>query len=83
MQSCRKINVFIIIIHSILINSCTSISEEVEKKHVGNSTSHYRNNYLIIDHLSDNEKEIRIKWKDLMGKETTLDTVESERFANR
>lgn len=39
-------------------------------------------NFLIVDRLSDNEKETRFKWKDLMGKETTLD-MDEERYANR
>jgi hypothetical protein len=39
-------------------------------------------NFLIVDHLSDNEKETRVRWKDLMGKETTLD-MDEERYANR
>lgn len=37
----------------------------------------------MIDHLSDNEKETRLKWKDLMGKETTLDMDDDGRHANR
>lgn len=53
-----------------IINSCSSISDSLQ------------DNFLVVDHLSDNEKETRLKWKDLMGKETTLD-MEEARYANR
>lgn len=53
-------------------------------KHINRLGTHQNfENFLIIDHLSDNEKETRIKWKELMGKETSLDAEESERYANR
>lgn len=74
---CRKM--FIILCWYILINSC--ISDEVAKTTI--STSHFEDNFLIIDHLNDNEKELRLKWRDLMGKETTLDAGDNERFVNR
>lgn len=61
-----------------IINGCSSISEP--SKH-NNLLQH--DNFLIVDHLSDNEKETRFKWKDLMGKETTLDMDDDDRYANR
>jgi hypothetical protein len=61
-----------------IINSCSSISETTQHNH----RLEYEN-FLIVDHLSDNEKETRFKWKDLMGKETTLDMDNDERYANR
>lgn len=61
-----------------IIKSCSSIGDS--KKHNQSLESH---NFLMIDHLSDNEKETRLKWKDLMGKETTLDMDDDGRHANR
>lgn len=73
-----------------VINSCTSISDLKHLAHRNNYThqqvqqqQHDKENFLIIDHLNDNEKETRLKWKDLMGKETTLDMDNNERFVNR
>lgn len=63
------------------IDVCLSKSD-VNYKLVNNKTTK-ADNFLVIDHLNDNEKETRLKWKDLMGKETTLDTSENERFVNR
>lgn len=60
-----------------IINSCSSISDLVQRDY----TSQH-DNFLIVDHLSDNEKETRFKWKQLMGKETTLD-MDHDRYANR
>lgn len=57
-----------------IINSCSSVSDLKPHRH--------EENFLIVDHLSDNEKETRLKWKDLMGKETTLD-MDDERYDNR
>jgi hypothetical protein len=75
------------------LNFCTGINDgkhlinyniSISKNH---SLSHYQrpkhDNFLIIDHLDDNEKETRIKWKNLLGKETTLDMNNNERFVNR
>lgn len=70
-----KRNVFLLFAICIANSSCSNISDRL--KH--NRTE---NNYLIIDHLSDNEKETRFRWKDLSGKETTLD-MDVERYANR
>lgn len=52
-------------------------------KQKSNKTQQQYDNFLIIDHLNDNEKETRIKWKDLMGKQTTLDVQENKRYVNR
>lgn len=83
-MSCRKLKIFFVIfLNILLINTCSSISEVVDNKINGNSPALNHNNFLIIDRLNDNEIETRIKWNDLMGKETTLDAVESDRFANR
>ena len=54
-----------------IINSCSSVK-----------TSDEDSDFFAVDHLSDNEKETRLKWKDLMGKETTLDMDEAK-YANR
>lgn len=62
----------------IIINSCSSISDPQQHNH-----RHELDNFLIVDRLSDNEKETRFKWKDLMGKETTLDMDGEARYANR
>lgn len=60
-----------------IINDCSSDSS-VQSNRLNDG------NFLIVDHLSDNEKETRFKWKDLMGKETTLDMDnDDDRYANR
>lgn len=61
-----------------IINSCTSISDLRKSR----DYMPRQENFLIVDRLSDNEKETRFKWRDLMGKETTLD-MDAERYANR
>lgn len=63
-----------------MINSCTSISDSTQLKRRLQPDG---DNFLIVDHLNDNEKETRFKWKHLMGKETTLDMDDDERYANR
>lgn len=70
-----KRNVFLLVAICIASSSCSDISDRLKDNRT-------QNNYLIIDHLSDNEKETRIRWKDLSGKETTLD-MDVERYANR
>lgn len=66
-------NIFLLLVICIANSDCLSDT----LKH--NRT---QNNYLIVDNLSDNEKESRIRWKNLSGKETTLD-MDEERYANR
>lgn len=56
-----------------IVHSCSSTG----------SSGEIDENFLIVDHLSDNERETRIRWRDLMGKETTLDLEGDERYANR
>lgn len=73
--------VCLILLCCTLIDVCLSKSD-VNYKLVNNKTTK-ADNFLVIDHLNDNEKETRLKWKDLMGKETTLDVGENERFVNR
>lgn len=53
------------------IDTCSSVGE-----------LRHEDNFLIVDHLSDNEKETRLRWKELMGKETTID-MDEERYDNR
>lgn len=81
MEIPTKFSIHLIIAIICMINSCASDLNQVSKK--VNNTQQQFNNFLIIDHLSDNEKETRIKWKDLMGKQTSLDVKENERFVNR
>lgn len=50
-----------------ITSSCSSMSD------IHNKIKKNQDNFLIIDHLNDNEKETRFKWKDLLGKETTID----------
>ena len=76
-------SIYIIIKIFCVLSSCTTISDIKYMKQKSNKTQQQYDNFLIIDHLNDNEKEIRIKWKDLMGKQTTLDVQENERYVNR
>lgn len=62
-----------------IIHSCSSIRGDLSVRQDNEKVE----NFLIVDHLNDNEKETRIKWRDLMGKETTLDLDGDERYANR
>ncbi|KAG5684120.1 putative Phospholipase A2 phospholipin [Polypedilum vanderplanki] len=77
---------YIIVFIICIINQCTSISDlnhSNYKNENKNFTHHQqKDNFLIIDHLNDNERETRLKWKNLMGKETTLDMDNNERFVN-
>lgn len=73
----QKLSHFLLITICI-INSCSSISDS--RQH---DNRLQQENFLIVDYLSDNEKETRFKWKDLMGKETKLDIDGVERYANR
>lgn len=68
-----------ILIALCIIRTCSSIDNGQQQRGSGEIDG----NFLIVDHLSDNERETRIKWRDLMGKETTLDLDGDERYANR
>lgn len=73
------------LLHLLLLGICithsySSMSEPMTTHQHNHRLQH--DNFLIVDRLSDNEKETRFKWKDLMGKETTLD-MDEERYANR
>lgn len=69
-------NIFILIAFCI-IGNCKSISD-LRK----NENSLLDDNFLIISHLSDNEMETRMKWKDIMGLETKLD-LDPSQYSNR
>ncbi|XP_070507153.1 uncharacterized protein GIIIspla2 isoform X1 [Chironomus tepperi] len=75
-------SIYIIIAIFCVLSSCTTISDIKHMTQKSNKTQQQYDNFLIIDHLNDNEKEIRIKWKDLMGKQTTLDVQENKRYVN-
>lgn len=86
MQLCWKKNVIIACTTLLLLIDICSGTSDVNGKQITtkNSSVHrQQDNFLVIDHLNDNEKETRLKWRDLMGKETTLDAGDSERFVNR
>lgn len=86
MQICWKKNVIIACTTLLLlIDICSGTSDVNDKQITTKNSSVHRqqDNFLVIDHLNDNEKETRLKWRDLMGKETTLDAGDSERFVNR
>lgn len=70
-----KRNIFLLFVICIGSSSCSKTSDIAKHNlvHAG---------ILIVDHLSDNEKETRFRWKGLTGKETTLD-MDVERYANR
>lgn len=74
-----------ILIAFCIIHTGSSIKDDLSErqKFNNNKNNKQQENFLIIDHLNDNEKETRIKWRDLMGKETTLDLDGDERYANR
>lgn len=73
-----------ILIAFCIVHTCSSIKGD-EDMSMGQRSANNEidENFLIVDHLNDNEKETRIKWRDLMGKETTLDLNGDERYANR
>lgn len=85
MEVLYNLSICIIIALFFVISSCTTISDIKHIKHHKSNKTHQQqyDNFLIIDHLNDNEKEIRFKWKDLMGKQTTLDIQENKRYVNR
>lgn len=78
----QRKNFIIVCMIFMLIDVCSSTNYNKQINKTSSSPSQ-QDNFLIIDHLNDNEKETRLKWKDLMGKETTLDAGDSERFVNR
>ncbi|KAL7015766.1 hypothetical protein ACKWTF_016663 [Chironomus riparius] len=75
-------SIYLIIAIFCVLSSCTTISDIKHMKLKNNNTQQQYDNFLIIDHLNDNEKEIRIKWKNLLGKQTTLDVQENKRYVN-
>lgn len=81
LQHSKRKNFFIACVLFLLIDVCLSASAS-DVNYKQNSSSQ-QDNFLVIDHLNDNEKETRLKWRNLMGKETTLDAGDSERFVNR
>lgn len=85
MEVLWNFSIYIIIAIFCVLSSCTTINDIKHIKLQKSNKTHQQQyeNFLIIDHLNDNEKEIRTKWKDLMGKQTTLDIQENKRYVNR
>lgn len=81
-RTTSSLNLTILIVLSI-VNTCLSIRGDDLHISQERANREIDENFLIVDHLNDNEKETRIKWRDLMGKETTLELDGDERYANR
>lgn len=73
----QRLLLHLLLVAICIVNSCSSISDLRQREYMPRTE-----NFLIVDHLSDNEKETRLKWRDLMGKETKLD-LDVDRYANR